>query len=43
MFQDEIGAAVILIGHDMGLMAQFVDQVAVMSTHGNEFGHGYVY
>ena len=24
--QDEIGAAVILIGHDMGLMAQFVDQ-----------------
>lgn len=30
--QDEIGAAVILIGHDMGLMAQFVDQVAVMYT-----------
>jgi peptide/nickel transport system ATP-binding protein len=28
--QDEIGAAVILIGHDMGLMAQFVDKVAVM-------------
>ena len=28
--QDEINAAVILIGHDMGLMAQFVDQVAVM-------------
>ena len=23
-------AAVILIGHDMGLMAQFVDKVAVM-------------
>jgi peptide/nickel transport system ATP-binding protein len=28
--QKEIGAAVILIGHDMGLMAQFVDLVAVM-------------
>ena len=28
--QEQIGAAVILIGHDMGLMAQFVDQVAVM-------------
>jgi peptide/nickel transport system ATP-binding protein len=28
--QDAIGAAVILIGHDMGLMAQFVDKVAVM-------------
>ncbi|MDR3473454.1 MAG: ABC transporter ATP-binding protein [Devosia sp.] len=28
--QDQINAAVILIGHDMGLMAQFVDQVAVM-------------
>ncbi|HUI72955.1 MAG TPA: ABC transporter ATP-binding protein [Spirochaetia bacterium] len=28
--QKEIGAAVILIGHDMGLMAQFVDKVAVM-------------
>ena len=28
--QDEINAAVILIGHDMGLMAQFVDRVAVM-------------
>jgi len=26
----EINAAVILIGHDMGLMAQFVDKVAVM-------------
>lgn len=26
----EIGAAVILIGHDMGLMAQFVDKVAVL-------------
>ena len=28
--QRRIGAAVILIGHDMGLMAQFVDKVAVM-------------
>lgn len=28
--QDQINAAVILIGHDMGLMAQFVDKVAVM-------------
>ncbi len=28
--QRQIGAAVILIGHDMGLMAQFVDKVAVM-------------
>ena len=28
--QDAINAAVILIGHDMGLMAQFVDKVAVM-------------
>ncbi len=28
--QAQIGAAVILIGHDMGLMAQFVDRVAVM-------------
>ena len=26
--QEEINAAVILIGHDMGLMAQFVDKVA---------------
>jgi peptide/nickel transport system ATP-binding protein len=26
----EIGAAIILIGHDMGLMAQFVDKVAVL-------------
>jgi len=30
--QRQIGAAVILIGHDMGLMAQFVDKVAVMYT-----------
>ncbi len=28
--QSEMGAAVILIGHDMGLMAQFVDRLAVM-------------
>jgi peptide/nickel transport system ATP-binding protein len=28
--QQELGAAVILIGHDMGLMAQFVDRLAVM-------------
>ncbi len=28
--QSHLGAAVILIGHDMGLMAQFVDKVAVM-------------
>jgi peptide/nickel transport system ATP-binding protein len=28
--QDDLGAAVILIGHDMGLMAQFAERVAVM-------------
>lgn len=28
--QDEIGASVILVGHDMGLMAQFVDTIGVM-------------
>jgi oligopeptide/dipeptide ABC transporter ATP-binding protein len=28
--QTDIGAAVILIGHDMGLMAQFVDRLGVM-------------
>jgi peptide/nickel transport system ATP-binding protein len=28
--QEKLRAAVILIGHDMGLMAQFVDRVAVM-------------
>ena len=28
--QDEIGAALILVGHDMGLMAQFVDTIGVM-------------
>ncbi len=30
--QETLGAAIILIGHDMGLMAQFVDKVAVMYT-----------
>src|SRR5580658_8522145 len=28
--QKDLGAAVILIGHDMGLMAQFVDRLGVM-------------
>jgi peptide/nickel transport system ATP-binding protein len=28
--QENLGAAVILIGHDMGLMAQFVDRLGVM-------------
>jgi oligopeptide/dipeptide ABC transporter ATP-binding protein len=28
--QEQMGLAVILIGHDMGLMAQFVDRLAVM-------------
>jgi peptide/nickel transport system ATP-binding protein len=28
--QEALGAAVILVGHDMGLMAQFVDRIAVM-------------
>jgi oligopeptide/dipeptide ABC transporter ATP-binding protein len=28
--QEELGIAIILIGHDMGLMAQFVDRLAVM-------------
>jgi peptide/nickel transport system ATP-binding protein len=28
--QEEIGAAVILVGHDMGLMAQFVDRLGIM-------------
>ncbi|MGH2531256.1 MAG: ABC transporter ATP-binding protein [Thermomicrobiales bacterium] len=28
--QKDLGAAIILIGHDMGLMAQFADRVAVM-------------
>jgi peptide/nickel transport system ATP-binding protein len=28
--QEALGASVILVGHDMGLMAQFVDRVGVM-------------
>ena len=28
--QDDIGASVIIVGHDMGLMAQFVDRIGVM-------------
>jgi peptide/nickel transport system ATP-binding protein len=28
--QEDLGAAVILIGHDMGLMAQFVDRLGIM-------------
>ncbi|MBI1299996.1 ATP-binding cassette domain-containing protein [bacterium] len=28
--QEELGAAVILIGHDMGLMAQFADRIGVL-------------
>jgi peptide/nickel transport system ATP-binding protein len=28
--QQEIGASLILVGHDMGLMAQFVDKIGVM-------------
>lgn len=28
--QQDVGAAVILVGHDMGLMAQFVDTIGVM-------------
>src|SRR5207245_5419277 len=28
--QKDLGAAVILVGHDMGLMAQFVDRLGVM-------------
>jgi oligopeptide/dipeptide ABC transporter ATP-binding protein len=28
--QEDLGASVILVGHDMGLMAQFVDRVGVM-------------
>ena len=27
--QERIGAGLILVGHDMGLMAQFVDRIAV--------------
>jgi peptide/nickel transport system ATP-binding protein len=28
--QEALGASVILVGHDMGLMAQFVDRIGVM-------------
>ncbi len=28
--QQRLGAAVILVGHDMGLMAQFVDRLGIM-------------
>jgi peptide/nickel transport system ATP-binding protein len=28
--QEQLGASVILVGHDMGLMAQYVDRIAVM-------------
>jgi len=28
--QEELGASVILVGHDMGLMAQFVDRLGIM-------------
>jgi peptide/nickel transport system ATP-binding protein len=28
--QQELGAAIILVGHDMGLMAQFVDRLGIM-------------
>jgi peptide/nickel transport system ATP-binding protein len=28
--QEELGAAIILVGHDMGLMAQFVDRLGIM-------------
>jgi len=28
--QQDLGAAVMLVGHDMGLMAQFVDRLGVM-------------
>ena len=28
--QEDLGASVILVGHDMGLMAQFVDRLGVM-------------
>ena len=32
--QEDLGASVILIGHDMGLMAQFADRVGVMYAGG---------
>ncbi len=30
LVQEEVGAAIFLIGHDIGLMAQFVDRVGIM-------------
>jgi peptide/nickel transport system ATP-binding protein len=30
--QEELGAAVLLVGHDMGLLAQFVDRLGVMQA-----------
>jgi ABC-type dipeptide/oligopeptide/nickel transport system ATPase component len=40
--QNELGCAVILIGHDMGLMAQFAQRVAVM-RHGKVLEENGVY
>lgn len=37
--QEDMGASLILIGHDMGLMAQFVDEMMVM-RHGKVVEHG---
>ena len=28
--QEDLGAAIVFVGHDMGLMAQFVDRIGVM-------------
>lgn len=39
--QEDLGASVILIGHDMGLMAQFADRVGVMYA-GKLVEEGYV-
>ena len=39
--QEDLGASVILIGHDMGLMAQFADRVGVMYA-GRLVEEGYV-
>ncbi|WP_421726081.1 ABC transporter ATP-binding protein [Bauldia sp.] len=39
--QEDIGSSLILIGHDMGLMAQFVDDIVVM-RHGKIVEHGSV-
>jgi peptide/nickel transport system ATP-binding protein len=40
--QNDLGCAVILIGHDMGLMAQFAQRVAVM-RHGHILEENSVY